>query len=87
MEYSDNSDGVHYVRHQSHCEGGCHVIVGCSELWENNKFGCLICEGAKRNVKVEDICKILDEHYLNEEVSDPRILPPLVPKYIELWDK
>lgn len=87
--YSDNSEGVHYVYHKSHlCDGkkGCYIIVGCSDLWENNENGCLVCEGAKRNVSPDEICEILDKYYLDKEVKDPRALLPLVPQYIEIWD-
>nr|QBK85744.1 MAG: hypothetical protein LCMAC101_03390 [Marseillevirus LCMAC101] len=86
IKYSDDCGGVHYVRHENHCENGCYVIVECSRFWSDGPQPCIICEGAKRNVPLKLICELLDEHYLNTEVSDPAVLALLVPKYIERWE-
>ncbi len=86
-KYGDNSEGVHYIRHESHCPKGCFIIVGCSLFWKSGSQPCIICEGANRNIPVTKICSLLDKYYLNEEVSDPKVLPPLVPKYITRWEK
>ena len=81
--YANNRDGVHYVPHKTHCQSKgrtCSVIVGCLTP-------CLICEAAKRDIPLDDVCDILDKHYLNTIVHDPATLKPLVPEYIRVWDE
>ena len=82
-DYSEDCGGVHYVHHK---DRGCYIIVGCSRFWPDGPQPCIICEGGKRNVPLELICELLDEHYLAREVSDPGVLAPLVEKYIERWE-
>ena len=81
--YGNESGGVHYVKHNSHCRNGCYIIVGCSRFWLDGPQQCIICEGAKRDISLDLICEILDKHYLGKEVSDPKVLSPLVPEYIK----